>query len=145
MKKNTLIIIGIILIVVALGGGFFAGVQYQKTQRGSFANGQFRMNGQAGNFQRSGQGGSFQGTRPVSGEIVSADDKSVTVKLLDGSTKIVILSGNTLINKAATGTKADLVKGAKVAAFGTANSDGSITAQSIQLNPTGRMMGGSPR
>lgn len=39
------------------------------------------------------------------------------------------------INKATTATKSDLKTGEKVAVFGTPNSDGSVTAQSIQLNP----------
>jgi len=75
------------------------------------------------------------GFQPVNGEIISSDDKSITVKLTDGGSKIVILSDNTEINQAANATKDDLKAGEKVAVFGQENSDGSVTAQSIQLNP----------
>lgn len=63
------------------------------------------------------------------------DDKSITVKLQDGSSKIVLLSNTTAYNKSATGAKSDLKTGEKVAVFGTENSDGSVTARDVQLNP----------
>jgi ribosomal protein S1 len=71
----------------------------------------------------------------VNGEIIGVDEKSITVKMQDGSSRIVILSEKTEINKAASGTKDDLKVGERVAVFGQENSDGSVTAQNIQLNP----------
>lgn len=137
--KNQVIIITILVAIIAGGAGFFGGMQYQKSQRPNFANGQF--NGANGQTRQGGQGfGGRVGQNggAVLGEITSADDKSITVKLMDGSSKIVILSGSTSINKQANGTKDDFKTGTNVAVFGQANSDGSVTAQSIQLNP---MMG----
>lgn len=128
MNKNLLITI---LVAAIVGGAsFYGGMMYQQkkipVRQGA--------NGQA--FRPGGRGqGQGTGFRPVSGEILSADDKSITVKLMDGSSKIIFLSEKTVINKAATATKTELIIGAKVAAFGTDNSDGSVTAQSIQLNP----------
>jgi len=55
--------------------------------------------------------------------------------LADGSSKIVLISDSTQINQATTATSVDLKMGITIAAYGTANSDGSITAQSIQINP----------
>lgn len=128
MKKG--IIITVVLVLVAGGLGFFGGMQYQKIQRGRF--GQFATNGQ---FQR--RFGANGGA--VMGEIISQDDKSITVKMPDGSSKIVLLSGTTSINKQAAGSASDLKTGEKVAVFGTTNSDGSVTAQNIQLNPVMRI------
>lgn len=56
-----------------------------------------------GNFQNM-RGGQFQqragsGQRIVNGEIISVDDKSITVKLSDNSSKIVILTDTTALNK----------------------------------------------
>lgn len=104
--------------------------QQSKGPSGRFGNFQNNRNGQ---FQQRGMG------RPVSGEIISSDDKSITVKLQDGSSKIVLFSDKTTINKASEGSKDDLKTGEKVVAYGTENSDGSITAANIQLNP---MFGG---
>src|SRR6185369_11294861 len=93
-----------------------------------------------------GQGGAGgrNGFRPVTGEILNADDKSITVKMMDGSTKIVLLTSTTTYNKAAQASKSDLVTGERVGVFGTANADGSVTAQNIQLNPMMRGGNGTP-
>jgi hypothetical protein len=96
-----------------------------------------------GRFQGRGVGSS-QGIMPVSGEIISQDDTSITVKLQDGSSKIVILSGNTNINKSSEGSKSDLKTGERVTAFGTTNSDGSITAQNVSIGGNMMFRGGLP-
>lgn len=67
MNKNTMTIIAAILIIVAAGAGFYAGMQFQKTNTGynfvQGGNGTFR--------QRSGMMG--QNFRPVRGQILSMD------------------------------------------------------------------------
>ncbi len=142
--KNSLIITIIVAVIVG-AGAFYAGMQYQKSQRPTFGNGQFSRQFQNGQAGQSGARQGF-GARPVTGEIISSDDKTVTVKMQDGSSKIVILSDKTSINKAAEATVADLKSGERISAFGTENPDGSITAQNIQLNPVFRMQerGASP-
>lgn len=131
MGKNNILVI--ILVAVLVGAGaFFGGMKYQqsKTPSRQFGGGQGIRAGQGGQGQ-----GTRQGFRPVNGEIISADEKSITVKMQDGTSRIVLFSDKTEINKASTGTKEDLKVGEKVAVFGTDNSDGSVTAQNIQLNP----------
>jgi hypothetical protein len=137
MKKNNLTIT-IIVAVVALTVGCFAGMKYQQSKQSSFG-GQFG-NVPQGQNQKFGNGngtmmGNRGGFKPVNGDIVNMDDKSITIKLQDGSSKIVLFSDKTTVNKESTGSASDLKVGEKVAAFGTENSDGSVTAQSIQLNP----------
>jgi len=134
--------IAIIFLLIIFGGvGFFAGMKYQQSKQPTF-------NRQFGGQQRTGMmgQGQFSGNRQdfrmVNGEIIGSDDKSITVKMQDGSSKIVILSDKTTINKAASATKEDLKTGEKVAIFGENNSDGSVSANNIQLNP---VMGGQLR
>lgn len=137
--KNNLIIAAVFALIIGGAAGFFGGIQYQKSQRFQA----FQFNGQAtqsngsGNF-RAGQG-ARNGFVPVTGEIIDSDDKSITVKLEDGSSKIVLLSKETSISKSNSVSTSELKKGERVAAFGTQNSDGSITAQNIQLNPMSRI------
>lgn len=123
MNKNLLITV--LVALVAAGAGFAGGIKYTQRQRlalrGQFGNGQV-MGRRVGNF------------RPVTGEVLSVDDKSLTVKMPDGGSKIVVLSGTTVISKSDTAAVADIKVGDKVGVFGTDNSDGSVTAQSVQLN-----------
>lgn len=124
-----------LIIAVFVGAGaFYGGMQYQKSQRPAGMQFAGRFNGVRGEggFARGGtaQG---QGTRPVSGEIVSQDADSITVKLPDGSSTIVLLSEKTVINKTSEGSKTDLKEGETVFAFGTQNADGSLTAENVSI------------
>ncbi len=144
MKNQTNLIITAILVVLVGAGAFFGGMKYQQSKQPAF----FRQfNGQGGQGQRFGNGTTRAGFRPVSGEIISADNNSLTVKLADGSSKIVLLSDSTQINKAETAARADLTVGQKVAVFGQENSDGSVLAQNVQLNPQSVAIqpGGNPQ
>jgi hypothetical protein len=133
-SKNLLIIVSV-AVVMGLGG-FGVGMKYQQSKTPQFSR---RNPGNAPQQRFNGQG-----SRPVAGEILSRDDKSITVKLSDGSSKIVFFSGSTSINKPAEVTKTDLKVGDTVRVFGTANSDGSVTAQNIQVGPMlGNLLGGS--
>lgn len=146
MKNNNLMMTGIIAVIVG-GLAFFGGMKFQETQstntsaqnRGGFTRtpGQ---NGQSGATRTGGRG--FGGA--VVGEVLTQDSGSVTLKLQDGSSKIVNLAATTTYSKTDTGTKTDLKTGVRIAVFGTANSDGSVTAQNVQLNPMFRTETGRP-
>lgn len=123
-------IITIISVAVIVGGvAFYGGMKYaeNKATAGRQQRAQ-QFSGGTGGGQRG--GGGF-----ISGEILSKDDKSVTVKLQDGGSKIVFLSDSTKITKSTDGALSDLEVGKNVSVNGTANPDGSITAQMIQLRP----------
>lgn len=126
--NKTIIAIGAVLLVIVVGAGaFWGGMTYQKTlQRGAFSR-------QFGG--RNGAGPNRAGSR-IMGEILKADETSITVKLPDGSSKIVFFSDKTMLNKAAPAAKDDLKVGERVVTFGSDNPDGSVTATNIQLNPS---------
>lgn len=134
--KNFPIIL-IIAILVAGGAGFFGGMKYQQSKQPTFSSQFPGGNGQRG-FGRNGANGTNGTNRPVYGQIISGDDKSITVKLQDGSSKIVLVTQTTILNKADKAVMSDFTTGQNVLVNGQANSDGSVTAQSIQLNPVMR-------
>lgn len=132
MKNNTAIIV-IIALLSGGGLGFFGGIQYQKGQRPQLT-GQFSPRGISG-----ANGARFRNGNGAVGEIISLDTNAITVKLQDGSSKIVLLTSAASINKATSTTVSDLAVGQRVAAFGATNSDGSITATNVQINPVIRV------
>ena len=83
--------------------------------------------------QRMGQnnsGGAFE-----NGEIISKDDKSITIKTREGSSKIIYFSNSTTIGKTVDGSVSDLNIGNQVMVNGKNDSSGVITAQNIQIRP----------
>ncbi len=143
MNKTFIIFIAITFLVA--GGAFYGGMKYgQGKTAGSFANlrnlspeerqQRFQQMG-AGAIGLGARNGSQAGANFISGEIISKDNQSITVKLQDGSSKIVFYSDTTNVGKFVNGVPADLEIGKTVTINGKANDDGSITAQSIQLRP----------
>jgi uncharacterized protein YneF (UPF0154 family) len=131
MKKNLILILIALIIVGA--GGFFGGMKYGESQalknltpekiREIFqqTRGQFQTQ-----RQRIGQG--F-----ILGEVISKDEKSLTIKLPDGSTRIVFLSESAQILKSVQGNIQDIEIGKQVIVSGEQTTEGSLTAKTIQI------------
>ena len=137
MNKN--VVIGIVVVVSVAAGSFWSGIQYQKSQtpaRGGFAQGGFQ-GAAGGRGARAGAGGGF-----AAGSIVSKDSTSITIQLgQGGGTRIVLISPSTEVGKMVTGSSTDLNTDESVTVQGTSNSDGSLTAQTIQIRPAGSGFG----
>ena len=132
----------LITLVVAGTAGFFGGIKYQQSKIiSNFRTGNFAgMQGRGGMFQQGASGtrrpgGQGMGGQFISGEVLSKDDKSITVKVGDTGSKIIFYSGTTSIGKTTSGTINDITVGKQLMISGTNNSDGSITAQNIQIRP----------
>lgn len=134
---NKLITVAVAVAVLAGGGAFYGGMKYAENKAVSDRQQRFgqatgaNIGGQ-GAF-RGGQGGAGGGL--VSGDIISEDGQSITVKTRDGSSKIVFFSDTTEVSKFVAGASADLAVGKTVTVIGKANPDGSVTATSVQLRP----------
>jgi len=132
---RRIITVVVITAVLAGGGAFYGGMKYAQSkvpQRGNFS----------ANFQRNGAANIIGGTRAngsggfTAGDIVAKDNNSITVKLSNGSSKVVFFSDTIEVDKFAKGTASDLQVGESVTVGGQANQDGSITAQTIQIRPS---------
>jgi hypothetical protein len=132
--KNKNLMITILFVILVGGASFFGGMKYQQGKVKSFTN-QFSGGNRVINGQRTMGSGNRNGNgmTPVAGEVTSKDDKSITVKMNDGSSKIIIYSNSTVINKTDTGSIEDVKVGENISVFGTSNTDGSVTAQNIQI------------
>ncbi len=133
MNKNKKII-GVVVIVIALGLSFYSGMRYDQSNAAAAAaarGANFRTGGiGASGVRGGGTGGAGGGT---AGDIISKDATSITVSLRAGGSKIVFFSPSTPISAIASGTPADLISGKQVVVQGTTNTDGSVSATSIQV------------
>ncbi|MDQ5952558.1 MAG: hypothetical protein QG626_687, partial [Patescibacteria group bacterium] len=129
------ILLSVIATAVIVGGGaFYGGMEYAKSQTptmGDFApnfgdidSSQLPNMPGGGGFNRGGAAsGGF-----ASGEILSIDDESITVKLPDGGSKLIFFSDASEITKSTEGSTEDLGAGKNITVMGTSNDDGSVTA-----------------
>ncbi len=124
--KNIIIAV-VISVVVAGGVGFWIGTKQAPV--GGSPSGQTAR----GNFAGRGGAGGFGGG--TTGSIVSNSGNTLTISLKDGSSKIVFVSASTTVMKTTAGSLSDLSSGTNVVVIGSTNSDGSVTANSIQLRP----------
>ena len=133
--KNSLISSLLVCAVVFFGVGFYSGKTYQSKQApansvSDTASGGFnRGEGSGGRGGRGGFGGMTMG------EVVSKDSSGLTLKLRDGGSKVIFVTTSTIVGHMTTGTMDDITTGSNVAVNGATNSDGSITANSIQIRP----------
>jgi hypothetical protein len=123
----------VILVVVAVvfaGGGFFGGMKYQASKTPA-------------PVSRSGAAGAFAGRRAggtgganasfISGQVLSVNGSTITVQLMSGGSQVAVLAPSTQYRKAVDGSSSDVTVGSNVTITGTTNSDGSLTAQSVQI------------
>lgn len=118
-------------MAAGFGGGYVTAKSQQPTMSGFRGECLVAEGGVGAGMNRMMSGGF------ASGEIISKDANSMTIKLQNGSTKLVLIGGSAQILTTATTTSDVLLVGTPVTVTGTSNTDGSITAQSIQLRPAG--------
>lgn len=136
--KNNLIIAIVGTIIISGGAGFYGGMKYQESKSPAFSR-NFPQ-GLEGRTGQNDQNPRTNGLRPVAGEILSLDDQSLTIKLVDESSKIIILTDTSKINKTQEGSLEDLKVGESISVFGQENTDGSVTAENIQIGSTIRQL-----
>jgi hypothetical protein len=153
--KRWLVPVLIVLIVAAGVGGFFggratAGDSTESAQMGPGGTGDVQGDGTlrdgstmpSGGAMASGAAGRA-GAGLTTGSIVSKDDTSITIQLADGNTQIVYFSDSTTISETKEATSDSLAEGEDVTVMGSSNSDGSLTATTIQVGAAaGGMFGG---
>ena len=136
-KYLPFILVGIVLIIVAFYGGMKVGQSTNNNRRigANFPNLTPEQQQMAQRFGGNGNFANRIANNNANGEIIAKDEQSITVKLRDGGSKIIFFSDSTQISKSTTGIIDDLAVGTNVMVSGTANQDGSLTAQDIRLVP----------
>jgi hypothetical protein len=148
--KKIVVVIGVLLVIVAVGGGsFWAGMKIGENRLTQDpARLMEMMAGQGGQFRGTGgQGGQsteMVGTPPSGAEAQRFGGGVMgTIKAVEGDTLVVTTeegeirvqtTDTTLIEKSMAVDVGDLEVGEQVVVSGSRNDDGSITARSIRIS-----------
>ncbi len=137
MKKYTVHIVWLVIALVALGGGYFWGKASAVPTRTGFAG--------AGTFGSSTRrlAGGAAGGGFTTGQILTMDSSSITLQLPNGNSQVVFYSSSTMVSEPTMVSPSALKTGTMVMVGGTSNSDGSLTATTIQVRTSGTA-GGAP-
>ena len=129
IKKYKIHIIWAVAVILAFSLGLLVG------KMGSSASRQFAGGPNGGNFGASSRGASGNRTSGsfAMGNIASINGQTMTLQLPNGSSEIVFFSSSTSIIKPSTASASSLTTGLRVMVGGSSNSDGSLTAQTIQI------------
>jgi hypothetical protein len=138
MNKYKVHIIWAVIAVIALAGGIFYGKNGTASTTASRA---AAVSSTRGNYAGRASGGGF-----ISGQVISSDSSSVTISLAGGNSQVVFYASSTPITviKPTPVPASSLAPGTRVMITGTSNSDGSLTAQSIQIQTGNSPSGGRP-
>ncbi len=138
MQSKT---IGIAVVALIIGG--VIGYVVPHSAAAKAPTGFAGRTGAVGQFGRGGFTRGAAGTNGtnsgnvLTGTVVSVAGQDVTIKMPDGSSRLVLVTPNTTVSKSVTGSLSDVTSGSNVLVSGTSNSDGSLSADLIQLRPAG--------
>ncbi len=119
---------------------FWAGTAYANHKKSSAttAVGQYAGRGFGGGMGGMRTGGASGGSF-INGTVLSVTSSTITIQNQAGGSKILVISPTTTVSKSTQGSISDVTVGSSILATGTANSDGSVTADNIQIRPAGQM------
>jgi Domain of unknown function (DUF5666) len=153
MSRVLTSVLAVVVLLAVAGGSFFGGSLYGRSQAqatlsaarqggfGGAGNSGANAQGTPGARRTGGQGGGF-----VMGQIDQVAAGSLVLTDNNGKQTKVLVTNTTLIQKQASVALSDLKQGETVVVSGSAGTDGSITARSVQVSPAGGVggLGGGP-
>ena len=129
MNRN-IIITAIVALGIGLGGGYAAARASAPANTGG-SNASFARGGARSLRSRNQSANGF-----IAGTVAKKDSESITINTRDGNSHLVLLTPATSVFKSVAGSLTDVTIGSTVTVSGSTNSDGSISADSIQLRRT---------
>lgn len=145
MGKYKLHIVWAIVAVAALVGGIFWGRGMAAGGNRQFTNGGFSSSTRGG--FRAGSSGSI-----FAGQVSAISGSDITLQLQNGNSEVVLFSSSTPVTEPTNVSISKVTTGSNIVVMGTENSDGSVTASSIEIgnggffrsSPGGNATGATP-
>ena len=153
--KSTHIVIGVVAALAIAGGGFAAGMTYERTQSpapsSTATTGILQTGGRGATGARGGAGGALAGQIPINGRVLAVNDGSITVAAVERgqgqqasgasptTTSQIVLDGTStrIVKTTETDVKlADLKVNDQVTVVGTADTTGIVSATAIVVGGT---------
>jgi hypothetical protein len=133
MSTKKLTIIWVIIAIAALAGGFFWGKSAggSSSTAGRAEAGRFAFGSSTTAFAGRGAAGAVGGF--TTGQVLSINANSLTLQLANGNSENVFFSSSTQVIVPQPTSIASVQTGTTVMVSGATNSDGSVTASTIQL------------
>jgi len=120
-EKKTLLIVAIAVVGALVF--FYAGAKYEKHKLGAL-----------GLLVNKSTSKKTTAVNSIKGTVTAKDDKSVTLKMADGSTKTIAFSANMTFGKTGTGTASEIFIGELVVIAGENNADGTFIPTNIRAS-----------
>lgn len=135
---NTHLTIPGVAAIVALIIGFSAGYYVPHGSAATLAKGGNTTYQRTGGFMMRGGAG---GASMLAGTIAKTDTGALTLSTRNGNSQVVLVTPDTTVMKSVVGELSDVQVGTDVLVTGAMNSDGSFSAQSITIRPSGTPIG----
>ena len=139
MKKQVVLSAAIALIA-GIGIGYYGATVFAKPA--TRATNAFSRGGGAGGGMMRGVGGNGAMGGFLTGTVAKEDSGSITLNTRDGSSHVILITPATTVSKSVNGDLSDVAVGETIIVSGATNSDGSVSANLIQLRPPGSMFPG---
>ena len=131
IPTSTVVVGALLLLVVGLGVGYFAGHSNRGEGFGrSMAERHFgdRTGMPQGGFGMGASGGTALGSTAVAGTVTAVDGDTVTIQTLRGETVTIRISSATQIRVSQAGSLGDLTAGSSIVVIGQPDGAGGLTA-----------------
>lgn len=133
MKYKTHIVWAVVA-VAALIGGIFLGEGMAAGGNAQLANGASSSSARGG-FRTDSSGSVF------AGQVSAINGSDITLQLSNGNSEVVLYSSSTPVAEPTNVPISKVVTGSNIVVMGTKNSDGSVTASSIEIGNGGFLRG----
>jgi hypothetical protein len=133
MKNNKNLLLAVV-VVAALAASFWLG-RLSGYGNANMALANRRQAGPMAAGQRQGFGNGQNAQNRIIGQIDKINDKQLTIKLMDGGSRLLMLPSEAVITRMASATATDLVVGQNIMASG-AEENGMIVVKTLQVSPS---------
>ncbi len=144
MNKKVVVVCAVAVIIAVIGGFVLGRMSSERGNSATYPPGMVGRSRSGLSSRTMPQDRGMLRYRPTIGEVIAIDADSLTIKLADGSSKIVLFTPSTGISRVEKAKTDNIHAGSRVLVQGQSNTDGSVSASRIQIDPVDLMPSAFP-